>query len=842
MKVPISWLKQFVDVTETPAELAGLLTNAGLEVDGIEYIGVEGAPLVWDRSLLLLGHILKVEPHPDAEKLVMATVDYGSAEPKIVITGAPNLRPYLGDSQMAERQLYSPIIFEGGTYLDVYKENKPTKLKGKALRGIYNDAMLCSSAELGLDGDHDGIILMQKDASSPNYQAGMPLQDLLGDAVLEIAIIPNISRAASIIGVAREVAALTGATLRYPSFEVVMEGRPIEQLVTITTDSAELNPRFVAMLIEGVTQKPAPFWMQHRLRLAGQRPINVVVDISNYVMLELGQPNHTFDYDFLRRRADQYAPEGAVHIHTRLAHEGEKLVTLNGVGHQLLPNNILVTDPLGNLSLGGIMGGKDSEIQPDTTNVLLEAAAWNFINIRQTARQLGMHSEASFRFSRGVHPQQALLGAKRAAELLRTLAGGTVAQGIVDYYPLPAQPVVIELDPAYITQRSGFAISSAEIAELLRRLEFDVVENGELLSVTVPDHRLDVESKHDLLEEVCRMYGYDRIPTTLLAESLPVQRSNPEFELEERIKDLLVQLGFYEAITYRLTTDQAEGRAILGQPDDRPYIRLTNPSTQERVVMRHNLLASVLEMVESNSRYQQEIAFFEIGRIYLKQEGELLPAELPRLAIAMTGLRERPHWQIGDDAPLYDFFDLKGVVETLFKGLGVSVRYESAEHPTFRPGRTAAIYLGNSKKQLGIFGELHPLVVNNYEFQIERNQPILAADIDLALLFNNLPSSRRVQSLPVYPAVRQDLALVVDQSVSSAQIVQAIQNAGGAWLTEIELFDLYLGDKLPEGKKSLAYHLTMQSADKTLTDKETQKLREKILRQLNTTLGATLRE
>ncbi|UCC51001.1 MAG: phenylalanine--tRNA ligase subunit beta, partial [Anaerolineaceae bacterium] len=398
MLVPLSWLSDYVDIKLEVSEVDNILTNAGLEVKHILRTGIQGADLVWERDKILLGHIHKVEQHPDADRLVLASVEYGAEVLKVVVTGAPNLFPFVGKGDISGLNLYSPLALEGATLYDGHKEGrKKSKLKGRALRGIYNDAMLCSEKELGISEEHEGIIIMVADAWSPNYVAGTSVQDVLGDAVLEIDIIPNIARCASIVGVAREYAALTGQSVSYPNYDVVMEGPALDGRVTISTDEPTLNPRFVALVINGVEQKPSPYWMQHRLRLAGQRPINVVVDISNYVMLEMGQPNHTFDYDFLRQRADQYDPDGPIHIHTRLPKEGETLTTLDGVEHQLPHHAILVTDPLGNLSVGGIMGGLDSEIKPETNNVLLEAAAWNFINIRRSATELGIHTDAAFR-------------------------------------------------------------------------------------------------------------------------------------------------------------------------------------------------------------------------------------------------------------------------------------------------------------------------------------------------------------------------------------------------------------------------------------------------------------
>ena len=842
MRVPISWLKEYVDIEMSPQALADMVTNAGMEVEKIEYVGVDGAALVWDREKVLLGQILSVEKHPNADTLVLATVDYGSDTPKVVVTGAPNLRPFIGAGDLSERKLFGAIIFEGATYLNPYKNNRPTKLKGKALRGIHNDAMLCSEVELALGEDHDGILIIEQDDNSPAYVAGTPLQDVLGDAVLEIDIIPNIARTASIIGIAREVAALTNQTVRYPDYSVQADGKAsVEGRVVVSTEKAEFNPRFCAILIEGVEQKQSPYWMRRRLALAGQRSINVVVDISNYVMLEMGQPNHTYDFDFLKQRADEYG-DGTIQLITRLARDGETLTTLDGKEHQLYPNNILVTDPLGNLGLGGIMGGANSEIQDETSNVLLEAAAWNFINIRHSQRQLALHTDAGFRFSRGVHPAQAILGAKRAADLMRRLAGGTIAQGIIDYYPLPPEPIQVNLSLAYAQKLSGLDLPMAQMAALLERLEFEITAlSADALSAIVPDHRIDVEGAHDLVEEVCRIYGYDKIPSTVLADTLPRQRGNPQFEREQRIEDILVAAGLQQVITYRLTTRKTEQKALTGAEDDRPYVTLVNPSTSERVDMRHNLLASVLEVAADNSRFANQIALFEMGHVYIKDEEQTLPTELPRLAMVLSGVREQEHWQVGSPAML-DFFDMKGVVESLLATLHVDVRFETAEHPTFRPGRTANLYLGQSQKLLGTIGELHPLVSEQYGMRLEKGQTVLAADINLALLLAAMQDTFTVRPIPVYPAVREDLALIVDEGVSSAELAAVIAKAGGFLLKEVTLFDVFTGDTIPAGKKSMGYRLTYQSPNKTLKDKDILKLRKKIIGAAKHRLGAVLRE
>jgi phenylalanyl-tRNA synthetase beta chain len=845
MRVPLSWLRDFVDIDLPVEEVDRVLTNAGLEVKTIEYFGIAGADLVWAPDEIVLGHILGVEQHPNADRLVLASVEYGEDEPEVVVTGAPNLFEYVGRGDVSHLNLYSPFALEGSTLYDGHKEGRrKMKLKGRKLRGVYNRSMLCSEKELGISEEHEGIIILQKDEQAPDYVAGTPLRDVLGDAVLEIDIIPNIARCASMIGVAREYAALTSQPVRYPNYDVIMEGPSATERVKISTENPELNPRFVALIIEGIAQRPSPYWMQYRLRLAGQRPINVAVDVSNYVMLEMGQPNHAFDYDFLRQRADQYAPGDPVQVITRLPHEGETLMTLDGREHDLLPYSILVTDPLSNLSLGGIMGGADSEIKPETTNVLLEAAAWNFINIRRTATHLGIHSDAAFRFSRGVHPSQALLGAKRAAELLRRLAGGTVSQGIIDTYPNPPETVRVKLSLEYARRLSGLDLTREETAQLLRQLEFTVEHaDGEHLLVTVPDHRMDIEGGHDLVEEICRMYGYGRIPSTTLSDDLPPQRGSPTLEQEERIKDILVQAGLQEVITHRLTATEHEAKLIPGNAglgsDDRPYVEITNPSSPDRAAMRHSLLASVLDIAADNSRFLERIALFEIGPIFIINEDALLPDELPRLAIVMTGQRGVFGWQDGPP-PLMNFYDLKGVLEQLFDGLHIGITYEAASHPVYRPGRAARILLGD--RQIGTMGELHPLVVDGFGVRTEPDQPVLAVDLDLDLIIPQVPSMYPYDAISPYPAVHEDLALVVSADTPASVVESALRQAGGFLLKDVALFDVYEGNQIPAGHKSLAYHLTFLSPSKTLTDKDVRRQRERILKQLGNRLGARLRE
>lgn len=850
MRIPISWLKEYVDVTVSPQELADMLTIAGMEVDAVEYIGIPGGAdedkrLVWDRELLIIGQILQVEQHPNADKLVLATVEYGAEETETVVTGAPNLFEYIGKGDVSHLNLFTPFALEGAVVYDGHKEgNVKMKLKGKALRGIHNRCMVCSAKELGLGEDHDGIMITDAaDLGLDELVPGTPLQDIFGDVVIDFEVIPNIARTASIVGVAREVAALTGQPIRYPSYEVQQDGQSdVTELVTITTEEPELNPRFTAMLIENVSLGQSPLWMRRRLELAGMRGKNVVVDVSNYVMLEMGQPNHTFDWDYMQSRTADYGAEtdSKVHINTRLAHEGETLITLDGTERELKPFSILVTDPAGNLSLGGIMGGQNSEINDNTTNVLLEAAAWNYMNIRRTSHTLKMNSDAGFRFSRGVHPSQAILGCKRAAELLRQYAGGTVAQGIIDSYPAPADTVTVSVELEYVKRWSGLDVTAADCKTLLEKLEFEVKLDGDTIIATAPDHRIDIFGKNDIVEEICRMYGYDKLPTTEMADVLPPQRGNVSLEREMLLKDALVDLGMQEVITYRLTTPEREAKLLSSGPaDDRSYVTLANYVSADRVAMRHSLLASVAEIAADNSRHAKRISIFEVGKVYLPNEERDLPTENSRLALVMTGERGKQSWQDGTAPTTYDFYDIKGVVEDLVGSLNIqNFKMAVGEHPTFRPGRTAKLMLND--RMLGWMGELHPLVVESLE--IRTDHPVLAAEIDLDILLKKLKDARKFDPPSPYPAVEEDLAVIVDSNTSAADVEAAIRKAGGFLLKSADLFDLYEGDSIPAGKRSLAFHLTFQAPDKTLKDKIVAKLRNKIIGGLKHKLGATIRE
>jgi phenylalanyl-tRNA synthetase beta chain len=850
MRVPISWLKEYVDIPLSIEELAERMTLAGLEVGAIEYVGLPGAELEWDRDKVLVGEIVEIKPHPDADRLVLAVVNYGGDTLETCVTGAPNLYPYRGQGPIS---LKAPFAMEGASLWDAYSdEPKIKRLKKTKIRGVPSRAMVCSERELGLGEDHTGIMLLPDDAPPP----GTPLADYLGDVVLDLDLTPNLSRCFSIIGVAREVAALTGGQVRYPSYDVVMEGPPIEGQAAVEIEDAALSPRFTAHLIRDVKIKPSPLWMQRRLSLAGQRPINNIVDVTNYVMLETGQPLHAFDYDGLLTRARRAGGAGAVPtIIVRPARPGEGMESIDHVYREFEPYDILITDTAGPVGIGGVMGGVETEVSAETTNVLLEAANFNFYHIRRTAQHHRLPSEASARFGRGIHPSQAILGGRRGIELMRQLGDGQVAQGVVDAYPAPPDPVTVELPLAEVERSLGLSLSQQEVTGILEALEFQVEPTDHesritdpVLRVTVPDHRMDVTLAADLIEEVARIYGYDRLPTTMLSDTLPPQRANLDLLVEERMRDLLVRAGLQEVVTYRLTTPEREARLLPpGAPhDERPYLTVTNPITVERVAMRHSLLASVLEAVADNVRFRERVALFEIGHIFLPKavaeepEAETaarLPDELRRLSIALTGPRQLPVWQGEGDTEAMDFYDLKGIVESLLEGLHIEVvEYRPTEHPSYHPGRVAEVLVNG--EPAGHMGELHPLVCEAYG---ATDYALLAADLDVERLQLATRLQHTVTSVSRFPAVLQDIAVVVNESVPAREVQALIEETGGNLLRDVRLFDLYRGDQVGSDKKSLAYTLTFQADDRTLTDKDANKIRDRIVRRLNDQLGATLR-
>ncbi len=851
MLVPVSWLKEFIDIDVPPEVLAERLTIAGLEVGHIQYVGlpqtfIEGIRypvsdhLVWDRDKLLLGAIREVKAHPNADRLVLAMVDTGGAELEQCVTGAPNLFEYK-DQGVIDPPLWTIFAAEGAEVWDGHSDTpRRMILKEKALRGIPNRSMVCSEKELGISDSHEGIILMHDD---PGFPPGTPAQDVLGDVIFDIELTPNLARAYSILGVAREAAALLDVPLREPSYEFVAEGAPIEGQVSIEIREPELNPRFTFALIHGTTVQPSPEWMQRRLISVGQRPINNIVDVTNFITFEIGQPMHAYDYAKLVARARRRRSHP--HIITRLARQGEQIETLDEVQRTMDDFSILVTDEAGALGIGGIIGGAETEISEATTSVLLEAANWNFINVRHTMQAQKLSTDAGLRFSRGVHPSWAIRGVGRGIELMRQTGGGTVARGIVDDYPLPPDPVTVTLPIAEIERILGIPVSADDAAALLMRGGFSVHYDGDALDVAVPDIRMDIGTgivgQADLIEEIGRVYGYGYVPNTIIADEMPPQRGNPSLDLEERTRDILVTLGLRENISYRLTTPEREALLVPpGAVSSLPltnYVELANPIASDKVAMRHTLLGNLLTNAQNNARFTDRQQTFEIGAVYFKRADQPLPDEPRRLGLLMTGARAAEGWMKDGEPQNVDFFDLKGVVEGLLEALRIGgVSYKPAEHTTFHPGRSALLVVGDS--EIGVFGEVHPLVAERFELSAA---PVLAAEFDLDALLSFVPDVVTIRRLPTTPPVLQDIALIVKEETPAAEVEAVIRDAGGDLLKDVRLFDLYRGESIPAGHKSLAYSLTYQTDERTLTDQEVAQVHSRIVRTLHHRLDARLR-
>jgi phenylalanyl-tRNA synthetase beta chain len=664
---------------------------------------------------------------------------------------------------------------------------------------------------------------------------------VLGDILLDVELTPNLARCFSVLGVAREAAALLNKQLCQPSHAYVAEGAPIDGAAAIDIRVPELNPRFTLTLLRGTTVKPSPEWVQRRLRLVGQRPINNIVDATNYITFEIGQPLHAFDYDKLVARAggDQKAPT----IITRLPEPGETLETLDGVKRDLTGDTILVCDTAGVLSLGGIIGGAETEISDSTTNVLLEAANWNYINIRKSMQQQKVFTDAAVRFSRGVHPSQAEIGVGRGIEFMRQWGGGQIAQGMVDEYPLPAPTVTVDLPVSEIERLTGITIPLDESAGILRRLGFEVTVDGTTLTATAPDHRMDIGKgvigRADLIEEIMRVRGYDTIPNTIMVDAMPSQWENVALSREERARDVLVALGLRENISYRFTTPEREALLIppgLQRPERGGYVQIINPISPDKVALRQSLLTNLLDTARLNRRYNAAQQVFEIGSVYYTQDGQELPDEPRRLAILISGARARSGWQPADTGTV-DFFDLKGIVEGLLDGLHIrDAVYRPSSHPSLHPGRSASVSV--NAVEVGSFGELHLLVARAFDLD---EVPVIVADFDLDLLLDQVIELFKVRPLPVTPPVLEDIALIVPVTTPAAEVESVIRQAGGELLKAVTLFDVYSGAPVPDGFRSLAYSLVYQTDARTLTDGDVAGVRKKIIKAAEARLGAKLR-
>lgn len=799
MKVLLSWLREFVDVSLPPRELAHLLTMSGSEVASVEEVGAR-----W--SMIRIGQIAQINAHPSAERLFVARVDFGTGAATLV-TAATNLG--VGDRV--------PVVLPGGHL------QPGTTIRATDFRGIRSEGMMCSGLELGISADGDGIYVMEPDAP-----VGSSLDEYLKDAIIDLDLTPNRPDCLSIIGIAREVAALTGATLHVPDTIVPTGDFDSAEVISVEIADPDLCPRYSAVVLKDVKIGPSPLWMQRRLFLSGVRPHNNIVDITNYVMLERGQPLHAFDGQKL---------QGGIIV--RRARQGEVITTLDGDFRRLAPNNLVIADHANPIAIAGVMGGLDSEVDDSTRFVVLESANFSLGSIRQTERELRLSTDASKRFDKGLDPELTVPSALRAAGLMAQLAGASVGRGLVDAYPRPVQPRTLEISEDDVQKRLGLAFSTNEMKRIFGSLGFGTkdVDNG--LELLVPTFRRDVEGKADLVEDLARIKGYDEIPTTLPSGQIPETIPPPYRHWEGVVRETLTRAGFQEVITYSLVDCDTASRLTVEPSSGVPrvpqeMIPLENPMTPEQACLRTSLLGSLLRTLESNMKHEGRAYVFEVGRVYLPPL-QPLPEERRTLGIAFTGPREPESW--GSRPQDGDFFDLKGTVEAVLRSMGISgAVFEQFRHASMHPGRTARLVLNGDVA--GYLGEVHPTVLERHELDPHR---VLAAELDLDMLMAAATAERRHEPLPRFPAITHDIAVVVDETWANEEVEREIIGAGAPLLTSVSLFDLYRGNPIPAGKRSLAYSLTYRAPDRTLTDDEVSAVEARIVGILSSRFGASLR-
>ena len=807
MKIPLSWLREYVDIDLPPEELAHRLTMAGTEVGSIDVVGGS-----WDN--VFVGYVTSVDPHPNADRLRLATVSLDGEE-MTVVCGAPNIA--------AGQKV--PFAKVGARLIDSRTGERET-LKAARIRGVESAGMVCSELELALGDNHDGIVVLPDDAP-----VGKPLQEYLGDVVFDLEVTPNRPDCLSVLGVAREVAALTGASIKEPDLSYLEEGEPVEGLVQVDIVDPSLCPRYTASVVQGIQVGPSPQWMQDRLIKAGQRPINNVVDVTNYVMLEYGQPLHAFNYDTIAE----------ARIIVRPAREQEAFVTLDEADHTLRPPMLVIADARRSVALAGIMGGLNTEMTDDTTNVLLESANFDPINTRRTTQALRLRSESSSRFDKGLQPELAEIALRRATQLVLQLAGGRVCKGIRDAYPQPAERPTMRFTLARLKKVLGIELTSARVKDILASLGFTVVvESDAALQATIPYWRSDIVQEDDLVEEVARIVGYDELPISMLSTPVPHRFPQPERETRELVRDIMAECGMQETISYPLTSEAALERV---QPDGESLrtLRLANPMSGELERLRPTLRSSILSTLAANQRHSRDgIRLFEVGRVYIPRPPDMLlerPADLPlereTLVGVVTGPRSPEGWLGGDEQ--MDFFDAKGILEALLSRVRLQCSFEPAEDSVFLPGRCAAIVAGDST--LGVVGEVHTQILERFEIDAT---PVALFELDLMALLRALSlETSQYRSIPRYPGAYRDLAVVLDRDVTAASVQRIIERH--SLVAQATLFDIYEGAGVPEGKRSLAYRVLLQHTDRTLSGDEVDKAQADILAGLEREVGAQLR-
>lgn len=805
MRVSLNWLKDFVDLDLPTGELAEILTMAGLEVESRELLG---------RSLqdVVAGKILDFRAHPHSDKsLYLCDVDTGNGVLQVVC-GAPNVQ--VG--------MTAPMALPGTTLPG------GVKVKESRIRGEVSMGMLLAEDEMGLSDDHTGLMVLPG-----NLAPGTPVAEALSleDEALEIALTPNRADCASVIGIAREIAALTGKPLRKPDVRLKEGDKNITALTRVTLDDPSGCPRYAAGVVLGVEIKPSPFWIRYRLWVSGIRTISNVVDVTNYVLLELGQPLHAFDYDRLKENR----------IVVRRAKEGETFTTLDGKTHSLNPENLMICDAQRAVALAGIMGGLNSEIFLGSKNVLIESAFFDPLTIRRGAKRLGLSTEASYRFERGIDIDGVVPALQRALMLMSELTGGEVVQGIIDNYPRPHHRPVIELCADKTNRFLGTNLSGRAMARYLTALEMEVeTEDENTLRVKPPAFRVDITRDWDLMEEVARLEGYQNIPVTFPPIKPSEDLDPPEIALGDRVREIMVGMGFAEVISYSfISPGSAEQLQAQATNPLRSFVALLNPLTVEQSVMRTSLVPGLMAALGTNLAHgEKDLRCFEWGRLFFSQGGpDRLPLEKYALAAFMTGLAGKKEWHT-DERPV-DFYDMKGALEGLLEGLGLfPCSFQRGETPPWYRVEAAARVVCNGVV-LGAVGELSKEVLKSFGID---ETGVFFFELDGSLLQEHAFPKTSFKPFARFPAVLRDVSVVVGKGIESARIQDIIEREGGELVESVSLFDLYEGGKLGAGEKALAFRICYRSKETTLEGRDINQLHERIIEKVGKETGARLRE
>ncbi|MGB2691556.1 MAG: phenylalanine--tRNA ligase subunit beta [Thermodesulfobacteriota bacterium] len=801
MKFTLNWLREYIDFDLSPEELSHNLTMAGLEVEEVIYQG-KGLDNV------VAAQITELIPHPDAEKLSLCKVTDGENTYPIVC-GATNMKA--GDkvalAKIGAKLPPGPKFPEG------------LKIKKAKIRGEVSEGMLCAANELGIGEESDGIIILPESAN-----VGNAIVDEIGlnDVVFEVGITPNRPDCLSVIGVAREVAALTGKTATYPNVQIAEEGEDINNSANVELLDPEKCPRYSCRVIKDVTIGPSPDWLKRRLESSDIRSINNVVDITNLVLLEFGQPLHAFDYDLLEDSK----------IVVRAAHDGETIKTLDDIERKLTEEDLLICDGKKPVALAGVMGGANTEVSETTKNVLLESAYFDPVTVRRTSKKTGLRSESSYRFERGVDPNSVVKALDRAAQLIKELTQGEIASGVVDIYPTPIEPGEVSLSLDKANRVLGTNISSDELTRIANGLEFEVISSsGNEFTFRIPTFRVDITREIDLIEEAARLHGYNNIPTTLPAVRMKSDNVNINKFVQDKFKEVFISSGFNEVINYSF-----EDHELLNNINKTEGLKILNPLTTESSVMRTSLVPGLLKNAALNLNHQeQDLRLFEIGKVYLPKENSELPNEVRKIAATATGTRMPEFWGKKE----FDFFDFKSILQKGFQILNIwnDVEFQDAQEIEFlHPGKSVRLFLDG--KEFGYLGELHPDLSEKLE--ISKKLYVLEIDLDQTAAISK-EQRKSFKPLPKFPSVRRDIALIVDEAIPVGGILDEIDKVGSSLIEDAAIFDVYTGEHVEEGKKSVAVSLHLRASDKTLTEEEINKVQEKTLKKLGLALGAELR-